>query len=81
MKVRYKKTGTEAEASRLNVHAMAEVLTGDDSASVNELDVFVNGQWKDMRQAFKDRDIIPDNYHEWFGQPRNQADRDRGYFD
>jgi len=80
MKVRYKLTGTEADSSRFNVHAMAEVLTGDDSAFVSDLDVFVNGQWKDIRQAFADRDIIPDNYNEWFGVPRDEEDRKRGYF-
>jgi hypothetical protein len=34
-----------------------------------------------MRQAFVDRDIIPDNYNTFFGVPRNDEDRERGYFD
>lgn len=79
MRVRYKETGTEAESSKFNVHALAEVLTGDDSAFIRELDVFVGGKWKDMGQAFKDKDIIPDNYNEFFGEPRNDTDRVRGY--
>lgn len=81
MRLRYKKTLTETSGSRFNVHALAEVLTGDDSVYISELDVFVDGQWKDMCQAFKDRDIIPDNYNEYFGKPRNEEDRERGYFD
>lgn len=81
MKVRYKNTRTEADASHFNVHALAEVLTGDDSAFISDLDVWVNGEWKDMREAFKDRDIIPDNYNTFFGVPRNEEDRQRGYFD
>lgn len=81
MRVRYKLTGTEAEASHFNVHALAEVLTGDDSAYISDLDVFVNGTWKDMRQAFADRDIIHDNYNTFFSVPRNDEERERGYFD
>lgn len=80
MKVRYKLTGTEADASRFNVHALAEVLTGDDSAFISDLDIWINGQWKDMREAFKDRDIIPDNYNTFFGEPKSEEDRERGYF-
>lgn len=80
MRVRYKKTGTEADASRFNIHAMAEVLTGDDSAYISDLDVLIDGEWRDMRQAFADRDIIPDNYNQWFGQPKTDEDRQRGYF-
>jgi hypothetical protein len=80
MRVRYKLTGTEADASCFNVHAIAEVLTGDDSAYISDLDVYVDGAWKDMRQAFADGDIIPDNYNTFFGVPRNDEDRARGYF-
>lgn len=79
MKVRYKQTGTEAGASQFNVSSLDEVITGDDSVSIRDLDVWINGAWKDMGQAFKDRDIIPDNYNERFGEPQNAADRERGY--
>ena len=80
MRIRYKKTGTEADSSRFNVHAIAEVLTGDDSAYISDLDIWIDGEWKDMGQAFKDRDIIPDNYNTFFGPPRTDEDRERGYF-
>ena len=81
MKLRYKKTGTETAGSQFNTHAVGEVLTGCDSALISELDVWIDGAWKDMSQAFRDRDLIPDNYNVWFGQPRTPEDRDRGYFD
>jgi len=80
MRLRYKRTGTECGGYRFNPCALAEVDVGDDSASINVLDVFVNGAWKDMQQAFADRDIIPDNYNHWFGEPKNEEDRKRGYF-
>lgn len=81
MKVRYKSNKQETFASNFNVHALNEVLTGDDSCYVSDLDVFVNGKWKDMQQAFRDRDIIPDNYNTWFAEPKNEDDRKQGYFD
>lgn len=80
MRLRYKSTGTECGGNRFNVLALAEVDVGDDSPSISDLDVFVNGVWKDMQQAFADRDIIPDNYNCWFGEPKNEEDRKRGYF-
>lgn len=80
MRLRYKKTGTECSGYRFNPHALAEVDVGDDSPSIYELDVFVNGVWKDLGDAFRDRDVIPDNYNVKFGEPKNVADRERGYF-
>lgn len=81
MRVRYKKTGSEAWSSRFNPHGFGEVLTGDDSPFINELDVFVNGEWKDMHQAFTDGDIVPDNYNLHFGPPASDEARKRGYND
>jgi len=80
MRLRYKSTGTECSGYRFNMLALAEVDVGDDSASISDLDVFVNGAWKDMRQAFVDRDIITDNHNSRFGEPKNEEDRKRGYF-
>lgn len=81
MRLRYKSTGTETAGSRFNVHALAEVLTGDDTISIKDLDVFIPDKgWVDMSQAFKDKDIIPDNYNEFFGVPKTEEDKERGYF-
>ena len=81
MRLRYKKTLTEMNGSRFNVHALAEVLTEDDSVFISDLDVFVGERWKDMRQAFKDRDIVPDNTNTYFGEPRDEEAHKRGYND
>jgi len=83
MKVRYKKTGSEAYAysRNFNVNAIGEVLTGDDSSLIAELDVYLEalGQWKDMRRAFRDKDLIIDNYNTCFFEPTSEEDRERGY--
>lgn len=79
MKLRYKATGEEFDSYMFNTHAMAEVLTGDDSASIVELDVWVGGRWKDLLQAFRDRDVIPDNYNRFFHTPSDENERSRGY--
>ena len=81
MKVRYKKTGSEAYSRNFNVNAIGEVLTGDDSPFISELDVYLEalGQWKDMCQAFRDKDSIVDNYNTHFFEPTSEEDRERGY--
>lgn len=81
MKLRYKNTGTECGGSRFNMSALAEVDVGDDSASISDLDVYLERtqEWKDMIQAFKDRDLITDNYNSRFFEPANEEDRKRGY--
>lgn len=81
MRIRYKRSLEERETNRFNTQAMSEVLTGDDSAFISDLDVFVNDGWKDMRQAFKYRDIIPDNYNQTFDVPRNEFAKARGWND
>lgn len=82
MKIRYKKSGSESSASRFNIHATAEVLTGDDSPYISDLDVWLESrqEWKDMGAAFNDHDLIPDNYNTWFAEPLTNEDRERGYF-
>jgi hypothetical protein len=80
MRVRYKSTKAEAWSDSFNTLALSEILTGDDSCFFKDMDVFVKGEWKDLCQAFKDKDIIPDNYNCYFGEPRNEEERKRGYF-
>lgn len=68
MKVRYKKIGVETHASNFNTNTIGEVLTGDDSAFISELDVYLENkkEWKDMHQAFSDNDLEIDNYNTYF---------------
>ena len=83
MLLRYKGQTETFHGSRFNTMALNEVLTGDDSAYIHDLDVYLpkKKEWKCLQQAFKDNDVIPDNYNEWFGEPRDEEDRQRGYFD
>lgn len=78
MKLRYKTSHETFQSNRFNIHALAEVLTGDDSASIRDLDVEIKGEWKDLYQAFKDRDVITDNYNTYFFEPPTLADKERG---
>jgi len=80
---------------QFNVHAIAEVICfwedGDtDSMFIKDLDVYITAKvfngfafmvvgWKDMEQAFKDHDIIIDNYNACFFEPANEEDRKRGF--
>ncbi len=80
MRMRYKDTKTETSSSKFNIHAMSEVVTGDDSVFISDLDVFINGEWKDLGQAFRDKDIITDNYNTYFGEPQTKEDKERGYW-
>jgi hypothetical protein len=82
MKVRYKNNPeTIGYSSSFNMCSLCEVLVsgdwGGDSAFIKDLDVFILAeyQWKDMRQAFEDRDIITDNYNTCFFEPDNEEDK------
>lgn len=83
MKVRYKKDGTEGYSSSFNMHGIGEVLVsadwGGDSAFIRDLDIEINGTWKDMSTAFVDKDIIPDNFNQYFAPPYNEECKERGY--
>ncbi len=82
MKLRYRAHPEhEFEASQFNTHSLCEVLTGDDSAYMSELDCFVKatGEWKPLATAMRDKDVITDNYDTCFFEPQCAADRERGY--
>ena len=74
-------------SSRFNIHGLGEVVGfgdqfGSDCFFIKDLDVFIeanNVGWKDMRQAFKDKDIIVDNYNTYFFEPSSEKDRKRGF--
>lgn len=88
MKIRDKKTGTEAEADEFNLHSMGEIIVcyedDIDSDFIRDFDVFIEtgpraGQWIDLKEAFRNHDVIPDNYHRNFREPKNCLDRIVGY--
>jgi len=87
MKVRNKNTGALGYSSKFNMHAMAEIIVcfdeGDcDSDFISNYDVFlkVKNIWKSMNEAFRDKDVITDNYNSEFMEPRNEAERKRGWY-
>ncbi len=77
MKVRHKKTGEEFESREFNPYGRAEILRSDVvvhfGVRFKDLDVWVNGAWKDMISAFRDKDIIPDVYNKYFGLLENHV--------
>ena len=93
MRVRTKKSGSTGVSSNFNCSTLGEVIVhfddvvlanesqpgGADSMFITDLDVEIDGQWKDMHKAFEDKDIIPDNYNEFFAKPVNEKCRLRGY--
>lgn len=87
MKVRKKDDHNYVGVSNsFNPSGMGEILIyfeeGDaDSDYISQYEVQLSdGNWKDMRQAFKDKDLISDNYNRCFAEPRNEEDRERGYY-
>lgn len=54
---------------------------GADSCFIRDLEVWVEAlpEWKDMRQAFKDKDLIIDNHNTCFFEPTLEEDRERGF--
>jgi hypothetical protein len=86
MKVRTKNDPMDVFYSgKFNTHAVGEVEGHGDSFGadlffIRDLDVLLSsGEWKDMSQAFKDHDLITDNYNVIFFEPINEEDRKRGY--
>lgn len=85
MKVMHKK-GYLGYSGNFNTSSLSEIVVyfeeGDCSSEfIKEYDVFIKAknEWKDLGEAFKDRDIIVDNYNTRFFEPDNEEDRQRGY--
>jgi hypothetical protein len=95
MRVRQKGTSGDnwkMTSGKFNVCALSEVICywedgSADSLFIKDLDVFIEARtytgnhigWKDMRQAFEDKDIIIDNFNTYFFEPENEEDRKRGF--
>jgi len=84
---------TMLHTSRFDIHALNECICywpegNADSMYFRDLDVFIEatskitGQqigWKDMREAFGDKDIIVNNFNTHFFEPANEENRKRGF--
>ena len=74
MKIRLKsKPNSVGYSDRFNIHALSEIIVGfpedgSDSDFIKNYEIFLNQKkdWKDMSQAFKDHDLIVDNYNTYF---------------
>ena len=89
MKLKHKHTGSICSSSMFNVHSslsLPEIIVrnegfGCDSDYIENYDVWLeqSQQWKDLKQAFKDRDVITDNCNTTFFEPPTLADKTRGF--
>lgn len=82
MKVRRKKYPEDVMfSSCFNTSTLGEVILPDDSEFISKLDVWLEQkqEWKDMHQAFMDKDLINDNYVTHFFEPPTEKDRKRGF--
>jgi hypothetical protein len=88
MKVRLKKNpAVTGSSSTFNTHGLGEMIVGFtegdmDSQMISDYEVFLEKkqEWKDMSQAFADKDLIPDNYNCIFAEPADEESRERGWF-
>jgi hypothetical protein len=69
-------------ADTFNILALDEVLTGDGSAYCHDLEAWIEArqEWKCLAKALHDHDVIPDDYHVCFREPRTDAERQQGYY-
>jgi hypothetical protein len=89
MKVRYtSRLDITGDSSTFNMHGLGEVIVyfpeGDaTSEEIRELDVWLDSrqEWVPLGEALKRNDVITDNRVTSFREPRDQAERDRGWSD
>jgi hypothetical protein len=89
MKVRYKdKPEIAGDSSSFNMHGLGEVIVyfpeGDASSEeIRELEVYLDSrrEWVSLSDALRRNDVITDNHVSRFAEPRDQAERERGWSD
>lgn len=86
MKIRSKAKPDEVgQAGDFNVASLNEIFVyfedWMDTDFITNYDVFLETtqQWKDLAQAFKEHDVIVDNYNTCFFEPKNEHDKAQGY--
>ena len=52
---------------------------GGDSDFITNYEVLIDDKWIDMSDAFKNHDLITDNYNTEFFEPKDDEERKRGY--
>lgn len=86
MKLRHKELGYTAHSRSFNTSSISEIIVyyeedDCDSVFIKDWDVWLKEkqEWKDLRKAFEDHDVITDNYNTIFFEPLTEKDRERGY--
>ena len=87
MKIKNKKTGTLGSSNKFNTHGVGEMIVyfedGDCSSElISDYDIFIENEntWMGMKEAFKQKLIITDNYNIYFREPSNPEEKDRGWY-
>lgn len=88
MKVRYKTVDgryVEGYSDSFNTHGLGEIIVYFDDDSCDSMFIrgfevqLPSGEWKNMNEAFRDRDIIPNNLNTSFGYPRSDEEKKQGF--
>lgn len=85
MKLRNRETGEECTSYRFNVYGLREIIvhypTELDSDFICNYEVWLTKsmEWKDMREAFRDGDLIVNDENTKFFEPENDDEREKGY--
>jgi hypothetical protein len=86
MKLRDKSTKEECSSGNFNTSSLSEIIVyykdgGSDTDYIDGYEVYleIKKEWKDLKQAFKDKDVIPDNFNTRFAEPNTPEDKIRGY--
>lgn len=87
MKLRLKDTQEICSSDKFNIHAISEIIVYFDNDMgtdfIKNYDVWLETkeEWKDLSQSFKDKDVIPDNYNSYFREPKNEIEREQGWYE
>ena len=83
MKIKHKKTGEICDSNEFNIHSLNEIIVyGEDwmdSDFMDSYDILIGTEWIDIKDAFKNRLIVPNNENTRFGVPLNDINKSRGY--
>lgn len=89
LRVRYYNTNKEdyvyGESNSFNTHGFGEIIVyfdNDtcDSEYMHNFEVQLSsGEWKNMNEAFEDKDIIPDNSNTYFDFPHSIEEKIQGF--
>lgn len=84
--VRYKnRHDIVGDTDRFNTAGIGEVIVwfpdGEaTSEEISELEVLFQTGWISMSEAFRSKQLIPDNYHRYFREPTNVEEQTKGWY-